>query len=401
MSFISGRNKELDRLRGFAVLMTVFIHYSRIFFPWSIHQQYTHGTTVLNLLKNSWTGVDLFLVISGYIISKMIVEKIDALKSNNNGLAGFIKGFYIKRFFRIYPIAWIMFFVVLFCSIFFNKTGGFSTPENTIEAGISIFTYTFNYFFGAGQYHAFTLSPYWSLSLEEQFYLIMPLFLIFTKTNKQRVLILIGILLCITFIVRPLSVDDIFYTQNRCDGLIYGCLLYYLSVQPWFAQSIASHAPARVYRVIITCILVFVLASITAIGFSDAVVIPLACLIASLLVALAAMEKGFITFIPGLEPIIDYCGSRSYSIYIIHFPMFTLTQEIFYRLSIAEHFSIDSHLAWAYTLSALSLTLILSELSYQFVEQRFIAKGRAIVEAVGASKSAKKETILPLTNVPL
>ncbi len=393
MSKILSRNKELDRLRGFAVLMTVFIHYTRIFFPWDMHQQYVHGTTVLNLLKNSWTGVDLFFVISGYIISKMIVEEIEQLKLNHHDLANFIKGFFIKRFFRIYPIAWIMFFVVLLCCLFFNKSGGFSTPENTIEAGIAIFTYTFNYYFGLGFYHAFTLSPYWSLSLEEQFYLIMPFFLIFTKTNKQRVIILLGLLLLITFVIRPLSVDNIFFTQNRCDGLIYGCLIYYLSMQPWFKSVIALHNLSRFYRVIITCVLVFTLGSITAIGFSNAIVIPLACIIASILVALAAMEKGFISFFPKLEAIIDYCGSRSYSIYIIHFPMFTLTQEIGYRLSLAYHFPLDNHLALAYTLTTFSLTLVFSELSYRFVEKPFIEKGQRIVKNIINQQLGDKNAI--------
>jgi peptidoglycan/LPS O-acetylase OafA/YrhL len=146
----SHRNIELDRLRAFAVLMTISIHFSRIFFPWDIHQDYQNGGSILNLLENSWMGVDLFFVISGFIISKVITDKIDAKHEDLFGRAKFIKHFFIKRFFRIYPLAVAFFVFVLLCSIFFNKSGGFSTPENTIEAEVSIFTCTVNYYFGLG-----------------------------------------------------------------------------------------------------------------------------------------------------------------------------------------------------------------------------------------------------------
>lgn len=380
MAINTKRNLELDRLRGFAVMMTVLIHYTRVFFPWDIEKQYVHGTTVLNLLHNTWTGVDLFLVISGYIISKVIVEKIDSLKQQSISLSVFIKNFYIKRFFRIYPIAWLVFLIVLFCTIFFNHSGYFGTTENTLEAGISIFTYTFNYYFGEGFYHAFTLSPYWSLSLEEQFYLLLPLFLVFTKTTRQRVTILLGVLLLITFVIRPLSPDNIFLTQNRSDGLIYGCLLYYLSAQNWFHATFSITQVKKRYSIAITCLLIAVLASITAIGFSDIVVIPLACLIAVILVGLSSLEKGFIAFFPIAEGVVDYIGSRSYSIYIIHFPIFTVTQEIGYRLSHQYHFSVNSELALPYSITALLLTIICSELSYRFIEQPLIKKGRRITD---------------------
>lgn len=372
----SHRNLELDRLRAFALLMTVFIHYSRVFFPWNIHQDYQSGGTLLNLLQNSWMGVDLFFVISGFIISTMIVSHIDYYARDVFQLANFVKNFFIKRFFRIYPLAITFFIFTLLCSIIFNKTGNFSTPENTIEAGVSMFTYTFNYYFGSGKYHGFTLSPYWSLSVEEQFYLIFPFFLIFVKSYKSRIFLLASMLIVLTFIIRPLSEDNIFYTQNRCDGLIYGCLLYYLCNLEAFKSLFRTKIKTRFSSILIIAILIFILGTITSIGFPNKVVIPIGCIISTLLVGIASLEINIISFGKIFNAILDYLGSRSYSLYITHFPMFTLTQEIFYRLSLFYHWKIDETFFMPYTIVAISLTMCISELSYRFVEKPWIVRGK-------------------------
>ncbi|OGT63252.1 MAG: hypothetical protein A3E85_06070 [Gammaproteobacteria bacterium RIFCSPHIGHO2_12_FULL_45_12] len=378
---MSKRNLELDKLRAFAVVMTIVVHAVRVFFPWSFHPDYVHGSSVMNIWANSWTGVDLFFVISGFIISKMIVEKIDELKNSPQGLAYFVKNFFLRRIYRIYPVAWIVFMFVLICAAFFNQSGQFGTFQNTIEAGISIFTYTFNYYFAYGSYKALTLSPYWSLAVEEQFYLIFPLFLIFTTSNRQRVLILLAAILMITFFIRPFSkFESLFLTQSRCDGLLYGCLVYYLSIQAWFKQ-LFSRVENNVFSSTLTLLLVLVLSSVTALGFSNNIVIPLACLVASVLVGLSAMEKNVISVYTTLNPISDYLGSRSYSLYIIHFPMMTCTQEIMYRASQYYHFKISSDLTVAYILLASMLTILGAEILYRYVEVPFIKKGRILFGA--------------------
>ena len=179
------RNYELDRLRAFAIIMTLFIHYTRVFFPWGNNIEYQHGAGILNIWENCWTGVDLFFVISGYIISKNIVKHIDTFKSCSFELSHFIKSFYIARVFRIYPIAWFVFGLSFMGSFLFNQSGSFAPTENIIEAGISIFTYTFNYYLAYGHYKYFDISSYWSLAVEEQFYLLLPLFYIFTKSDAE------------------------------------------------------------------------------------------------------------------------------------------------------------------------------------------------------------------------
>lgn len=377
---MSTRNSELDRLRAFAIIMTLFIHYARVFFPWGDNLEYQYGTTILNIWANCWTGVDLFFVISGFIITKNIINNIDQLKSSTLGLAQYIKNFYIRRIYRIYPVAWLVFFVVLICSCLFNNSKSFAHPENLIEAGISIFTYTFNYYLAYGHYKYFDISSYWSLAVEEQFYLFLPLFFIFTRTNKQRVWILLLLLFLITFILRPFITEDNFLlTQNRCDGLIYGCLIYFLSQQNWFPEIIGSCEGSKYIRIFGVLILVLVLGAVPALDFSNKLVIPLACLISSILVILAALEKNIIISFSLFQRCLDFIGVRSYSLYIVHLPMFALTKEIMFRFSQFYSFKIDSDLAVYYVFTSFILTFIAAEMLHQWIEKPFIKRGRALI----------------------
>lgn len=395
MNKTQGRNLELDRLRAFAVLMSIFIHYSRVFFPWNIHKGYEHGGSILNLLQNSWTGVDLFFVISGYIISKMIVDKIDGLVDDKSKLMQFIKNFYIRRFYRIYPIACTFFIFVLLCSLFFNASGSFSTPENNIEAGITIFTYSFNYFLELGHYHAFTLSPYWSLSVEEQFYLIFPFFLILVRSYKQRILILIGLILTISLIIRPLSPEHIFYTQNRCDGLIYGCLLYYVSIQSSYRQLFKPIQKISIASIASIFIMLFLLGTITSVGFPNTAIIPLGCIVATILVAIAVLELNIISFGGVVNAILGYLGSRSYCLYIVHFPMFTFTQELFFRIGHTYNWELNNTFAVPYTALAFILTLLVSELAHRFIERPCIEQGRDLTH-LNIDKNPKERLVTTL-----
>ncbi|AMP12766.1 acyltransferase family protein [Collimonas pratensis] len=365
--------------------MTLNFHFTRLFFPWDMFHPYRNDSTPINILNNSWTGVDLFLVISGFIISKTIVKNLDQLRDFNLSQASFVKAFYARRIFRIYPVAWVVFFAVVIISAVSNQGGYFASLTNNIEAGISIFTYTYNYFaVKMCLNHTCALAPYWSLSLEEQFYLLLPLFLLLTRSTRQRVWILCGLLMVITFVVRPLLHDDIliFYMQNRADGLLYGCLIYFLTEQPWFKAIRISTMQNRTMASLLTLILVFVLTGIPGVGFSTSLTIPIACLLASVLVILASFEAGVICFPKPVEGFLNYLGSRSYSLYLAHMPMLTLTQEIMFRYAANAHEPLGPQLLPYYLVISLSLAFAATELIYRTVEQPMLAKGKRISEQI-------------------
>ncbi|KUZ65733.1 hypothetical protein WI38_05000 [Burkholderia ubonensis] len=382
---MQSRNLELDRLRAFAVLMTLNFHFENLLFPWTLFHPYRVDGTPLNVFNNSWSGVDLFLVISGFIICKTIVERLDQLRDSPSLLVAYVKAFYVRRIFRIYPVAWTVFFLVLAGSIIFNEGDYFSSPTNNIESGITIFTYTYNYF---AVHHCFSqtcaLGPYWSLSLEEQFYFILPFFLILTGSTRLRIWILVGLLLAITFIVRPVLHDDVlfFFMQNRGDGLLYGCLIYFLTQQPWFKVIQLPPGRSSWFSSLLVATLLLILAGIPGVGFSSSLVIPVACWISLILVTIASCEANIINFPRPVNLLLDYLGSRSYSMYLVHMPMVTLTQEILLRYSRKIHEPLGTQLLPEYLILASSLSLIATEIIYRAIERPMIAKGKIVSERI-------------------
>ena len=175
---------EIDGLRAIAVISVIFYHSTLQIFE-------------KKFLPGGFLGVDIFFVISGYLISKIIVNEI--LKTKNFSYLNFFK----RRVKRIVPA---LFFVILVTfPIIYYKTMPFFFIEYA-KSIISIIFFISNLFFwntaiGYDQLQNIQFQPFlhaWTLSLEEQFYLIFPIFyfFIFKKLNKYLlILITLGFLL--------------------------------------------------------------------------------------------------------------------------------------------------------------------------------------------------------------
>jgi peptidoglycan/LPS O-acetylase OafA/YrhL len=165
--------KQIDGLRAVAVIAVIAHHW--------VSKSYIHA----HIIHWGAYGVDLFFVISGFLITGILIHE----KKNDRTLLANIKTFYIRRSLRIFPIYYLYVFL-LFC---------FNWPELKTSA-ISLTTYVFNldmYFNG------WSAIPYiqhlWSLSVEEQFYLLWPLLLLSSTTKKAYGYIIL--LLIVSFII--------------------------------------------------------------------------------------------------------------------------------------------------------------------------------------------------------
>ncbi len=207
----------LDHLRAFAILYVILFHY----------QFFGHPAWVKSIAGFGWSGVDLFFVLSGFLISGQLFATIAKGKQIS------LSEFFIKRFFRIIPP--FLFVVILYAAFPTLREWGHLSP---------IWRYlTFTLNFGLDLRKYGTFSHAWSLCVEEQFYFFLPLlFVLFSyfKMGSKAAYLLIALFIG-GFIIRlwswnhfiepVLSTDNygaywneyVYYpTYNRLDSLLVG-----------------------------------------------------------------------------------------------------------------------------------------------------------------------------------
>ncbi len=201
---------DIDGLRAIAVLAVVFFHLDYPFF------------------KGGYIGVDVFFVISGFLISQIIYTK-----TQNNNFS--FRHFYKKRILRILPV---LFTLILVCLI----VGSFILlSDEYYDLGVSsiastLFVPNILYWFNTGYFEieaeATPLLHLWSLGVEEQFYILFPLFayLILTRLNKFQVVAITTLLILVSFYINVvytrLDITFSFYMLfSRAWELLAGFLL--------------------------------------------------------------------------------------------------------------------------------------------------------------------------------
>jgi len=179
---VPNRIPALDGLRGMAILLVLLWHF---FFAVS----WTPTTLqILRLLgKLSWSGVDLFFVLSGFLIGGIL---LDARNSPS-----YFRTFYARRAYRILPlytvIVAINYFVPFLLQFFPAR---FSDFQRSQVPFLGYLTFTQNFCTAFGLKETYIAGVTWSLAIEEQFYLTMPL-LIRTLTRSRLMWVLLAVIL--------------------------------------------------------------------------------------------------------------------------------------------------------------------------------------------------------------
>lgn len=208
----------LDHLRALAILFVFLFHY----FILSGGQP----EWLPEVAKFGWTGVDLFFVLSGFLIASQLFEQIKKEKRIS------FKVFFLKRFFRIIPAFWFT-VALYFCFPLFRE-------KESLPALWKFLTFTQN--FGLNLKDFGTFSHAWSLCVEEHFYLFLPIILILLQTTRliKRSYWLLIALFLFGFAIRFYNYDYLYLpkadegnawlwykyiyypTYNRLDGLLAG-----------------------------------------------------------------------------------------------------------------------------------------------------------------------------------
>lgn len=165
--------KQLDSLRAIAVLFVIIHHW-------------IPKDNILNSLPNGAIGVDIFFVLSGFLITKILFDAKNTAEDLGGSKRVALKNFYARRTLRIFPIYYITLFVLL---IFHSATTTQIKPAFLYYA-----TYVSNFYFFSRQSFDGMLSHLWSLAVEEQFYLFWPWIILFTK-RKYLLPVIAGFIL--------------------------------------------------------------------------------------------------------------------------------------------------------------------------------------------------------------
>jgi peptidoglycan/LPS O-acetylase OafA/YrhL len=203
----------LDGLRGLAALMVVAHHSATTYLlTSSFDKAYFRVTSLF------WIGVDLFFVLSGFLITNIL---LDTQKSRN-----YFKAFYGRRFVRIFPL----YYAFLAVFYFLLPALGVHLSIDEIHAQAWQWAYAGNIYDGFYPWPGSNIGVFWTLGIEEQFYLFWPLIVFFSGTRYLKKGVIAAILTLPLFRAACLSIglptNFIFtFTLCRMDGLLLGALI--------------------------------------------------------------------------------------------------------------------------------------------------------------------------------
>ena len=341
----------LDGIRAIAIIMVLSYHLK------------------LSLFKSGFLGVTVFFVLSGYLITGILISEVE-----EEGRID-LKNFWLRRIRRLVPAVMSMAVVIIFVSAVVNRVIFTKGCKDFLASvlGFNNWWQIFNkvsYFEAAGVPSPFTHC--WSLAIETQFYLIYPLILLgIYKLAKSRgegrvkrgllfagvtlLLALISVILMIVLFDPQQDASRVYYgTDTRAFSLLFGALLAIL----WEYRMVPRRLSASVNMVLGSVSFAALLVMTIAINGSSNFWYRGGQFVGTILTVLMVYAvSGRKTWLSRFlsNPVLKWIGDRSYSIYLWHYPIILLISK-------------GIKASWWITLIELVLSVVLAELSYRFIE---------------------------------
>ena len=341
----------LDGIRAIAVIMVLAYHLK------------------LALFKSGFLGVTVFFVLSGYLITGILISEVEEEGTID------LKNFWLRRIRRLVPAVMSMAVVIIFVSAVVNRIIFTKGCKDFLASvlGFNNWWQIFNkvsYFEAAGVTSPITHC--WSLAIETQFYLIYPLILLgIYKLVKSRgegrakrgllfagvtlLLALISVILMIVLFDPQQDASRVYYgTDTRAFSLLFGALLAIL----WEYRMVPRRLSASVNMVLGSVSFAVLLVMTIAINGSSNFWYRGGQFFGTILTVLMVYAvSGRKTWLSRFlsNPVLKWIGDRSYSIYLWHYPIILLISK-------------GIKASWWITLIEIVLSVVLAELSYRFIE---------------------------------
>lgn len=370
----------LDGIRAIAVIMVLAYHLK------------------LALFKSGFLGVTVFFVLSGYLITGILISEVEEEGTID------LKNFWLRRIRRLVPAVMSMAVVIIFVSAVVNRIIFTKGCKDFLASvlGFNNWWQIFNkvsYFEAAGVPSPFTHC--WSLAIETQFYLIYPLILLgIYKLVKSRgegranrgllfagvtlLLALISVILMIVLFDPQQDASRVYYgTDTRAFSLLFGALLAILWEYRMVPRRLSASANMVLGSVSFAVLLVMTIAINGSSNFwyrgGQFVGTILTVLVIYTVLGRKTWLSRFLS-----NPVLKWIGDRSYSIYLWHYPIILLISK-------------GIKASWWITLIEIVLSVVLAELSYRFIEtpirHGIIGKYLNILRSRPKSRQEKKRQV--------
>ena len=347
--FRLGHRPVLDGIRALAVLL-VLIHHVEFIQP-----------GIPTVLRGGFLGVDLFFVLSGFLITSLLVEEFD-----NCGAIS-LPRFYMRRILRLLPAV----MVVLAFSVLVGAIISFTVIGLTPLRFASIIGYFTNWVRAAESPHLWILAHFWSLAIEEQFYLIWPVIFwgLLRRNLSQRTILLIvvgGVIASIVWMAalraNGAPVLRVYVgSDTRAHALLIGCFLG-LALR-WNRVPADWLLNKRLMRLTTAASLSFLVLSamVFVVGhpFLYRGGFPLVAVCSGLLILSLLFNDREGLAGAFCNPVAIWIGKRSYGLYVWHWPVYFLVGMIGLPVAIGISVSVIG-------------TFAIAALSYRFVESPFL-----------------------------
>ena len=341
----------LDGIRAIAVIMVLAYHLK------------------LALFKSGFLGVTVFFVLSGYLITDILISEVEEEGTID------LKNFWLRRIRRLVPAVMSMAVVIIFVSAVVNRVIFTKGCKDFLASvlGFNNWWQIFNkvsYFEAAGVPSPFTHC--WSLAIETQFYLIYPLILLgIYKLAKSRgegqakrgllfagvtlLLALISVILMIVLFDPQQDASRVYYgTDTRAFSLLFGALLAILLEYRMVPRKLSASVNMVLGSLSFAVLLVMTIAINGSSNFWYRGGQFIGTILTVLVIYTVSGRKTWlIRFLS--NPVLKWIGDRSYSIYLWHYPIILLISK-------------GIKASWWITLIEIVLSVVLAELSYRFIE---------------------------------
>ena len=346
--------KGLDTLRALAVMFVIVAH-------WGPHSFETEPLNFIfsKLMPSGMFGVDLFFVLSGYLITKILLNARNEAPDNKLQI---IKSFYVRRMLRIFPIYFLLVFIIAFV-----------LNDMYVRDHLAYFlTYTSNFlFFKENSFPLF--SHTWSLAVEEQFYIVWPWIMIYSPKKHILKVILLSIIIGL---ISSLVLDHsygIFSTillLPCITAFAIGALYAYAETYTRFKKNIT-----KVFLALLP--LAILVMYVDHLGHRVVVVRAANATVAINAIIYVSRENynRLSNYLFNNKALI-FAGKISYGIYLYHeiipYYYFEFISYLNQKITISNSLlKILTSPTWAYLIH-LTILLVISILSYRYIEQAFL-----------------------------